>query len=58
MELYCGMCVDRINWKPAKASSTVESGDVLSCSGKGRVKVVEVTTTKKGRYAVELVRYT
>ena len=48
----------RINWKPAKASSSVESGDILSCAGKGRVKVGEVTTTKKGRYAVELVRYT
>ena len=35
----------RIAWKPAKASSSVESR--LSCVGKGQVKVEEVTTTKK-----------
>lgn len=56
--MICSAYVYRINWKPAKASSTVQSGDVISCSGMGRVKVEEVSTTKKGRFAVNLVRYT
>ena len=47
----------RVNWKPAKSSSSVQSGDVISCAGKGRVEVGEVVLTKKGRYSVELMRY-
>lgn len=47
----------RVNWKPAKASAVVKTGDIISCAGKGRVEVGEIATTKKGRYAVDLVRY-
>ena len=47
----------RVNWKPAKASSVVKEGDVISCSGKGRVVVGEVSVTKKERFAVQLTRY-
>tara|TARA_B110000305_G_scaffold133374_1_gene148927 strand:- start:1344 stop:1454 length:111 start_codon:yes stop_codon:yes gene_type:complete len=35
----------------------VESGDVISLRGKGRVEVGEVTTTKKGSFNVQLTRY-
>lgn len=47
----------RVNWKPAKSSSTVKQGDVISCAGKGRVEVGEINETKKGRFAVNMVRY-
>lgn len=47
----------RVNWKPAKASALVKSGDVISCAGKGRCEVGEISETKKGRFAIELVRY-
>lgn len=33
------------------------AGDVISCSGKGRVEVLSAELTKKLRYAVEMVRY-
>ncbi|WIA30376.1 hypothetical protein OEZ86_000462 [Tetradesmus obliquus] len=48
----------RVNWKPAaKASVEVKAGDVISCAGKGRLEVVAVTTTKKEKFAVSMVRY-
>ncbi|GAB4821319.1 hypothetical protein N2152v2_008365 [Parachlorella kessleri] len=48
----------RVNWKSgAKPSSEVKAGDLVSCSGKGRVEVVEASLTKKGKYAVRMVRY-
>ena len=50
------MACYRVNWKPAKAASSVSTGDVISCAGKGRVEVGEVSKTKKDRFAVELVR--
>ena len=49
----------RVNWLPcSKPSVEVGEGDVIACSGKGRLEVRGVTTTKKGKYAVELVRLT
>ena len=47
----------RLNWAQAKGSVLVKDGDVISCSGKGRVEVVTTDLTKKGRHAVEMVRY-
>lgn len=48
----------RVNWKQgAKGSVEVGPGDVITCSGKGRLEVKGVTQTKKGKYAVQLVRF-
>lgn len=48
----------KVNWREcSKASLEVKQGDVISCAGKGRVEVREVTITKKQRYAVQLVRF-
>ncbi|MDB9312469.1 photosystem II S4 domain protein [Spirulina sp. CS-785/01] len=48
----------RVNWKEIKQPShTVESGDLISVTGKGRVEVGEVSITKKQRYRVQLTRY-
>ncbi|KAK9829375.1 hypothetical protein WJX72_005464 [[Myrmecia] bisecta] len=48
----------RVNWAAGKASSMVQEKDVISCAGKGRLEVVQTTLTKKGRWAVELLRLT
>ena len=48
----------RLNWKSgAKTSVDVAQGDVISCSGKGRVEVKAITQTKKGKWSVEMIRY-
>ena len=48
----------RVNWKTGKKTSVeVAAGDVISCSGKGRVEVKSVTRTQKGKFAVAMVRY-
>jgi photosystem II S4 domain protein len=48
----------RVNWKTAlKSSHTVAEGDRITMSGKGRLEVGKVEETKKGRYRIELVRY-
>lgn len=48
----------RLNWKTcSKASIEVRDGDLISCSGKGRLKVRNVTMTKKGKYNIEMTRY-
>ncbi|KAK1320547.1 hypothetical protein QJS10_CPA03g00817 [Acorus calamus] len=48
----------RINWTPvAKNGATLKTGDLVSVSGKGRLKIGEISQTKKGKYAVELIRY-
>lgn len=47
-----------VNWNQAqKPNISIEEGDVISCSGKGRAEVTKVTMTKKMRYAVTLTRY-
>lgn len=47
----------KVNWRVvSKPSATVHAGDVISCTGKGRVEVRAVTETAKGRYAVEMLR--
>ncbi|KAL8264386.1 hypothetical protein R6Q59_022516 [Mikania micrantha] len=48
----------RVNWVTVtKNNTTIKSGDMISVSGKGRLKVGEVNETKKGKFAVELVRF-
>ncbi|KAL6616060.1 hypothetical protein ACP70R_038330 [Stipagrostis hirtigluma subsp. patula] len=48
----------RVNWTPVlKNGVTLKSGDVVSVSGMGRLKIGEVVTTRKGKYAVELIQY-
>lgn len=45
----------RVNWlECTKPSVSVAEGDVISVAGKGRMTVGEVTTTAKGKFAVEL----
>jgi photosystem II S4 domain protein len=47
----------KLQWKTTqKASAEVKAGDVVSVAGKGRLEVVGVSTTKNGRFAVEMVR--
>jgi hypothetical protein len=54
---YLGAVVaHRVNWRPAKASAMLKSGDIVSCAGKGRLEIGEVSETKKGKFAVELAR--
>ncbi|KAF4386617.1 hypothetical protein F8388_006572 [Cannabis sativa] len=48
----------RVNWSPiTKNGTTLKTGDVVSVSGKGRLKIGEINSTKKGKFAVELIRY-
>lgn len=48
----------RINWSTVtKNGATLKTGDVISVSGSGRLKIGEIYTTKKGKYSVELTRY-
>ncbi|XP_047321539.1 putative RNA-binding protein YlmH [Impatiens glandulifera] len=48
----------RINWGTVSKSNTlVKSGDMISMSGEGRLKIGEINPTKKGKFSVELIRY-
>ncbi|XP_061337091.1 uncharacterized protein LOC133284122 isoform X2 [Gastrolobium bilobum] len=48
----------RINWTPVTTKgTTLKSGDIVSVSGMGRLKIGEINSTKKGKFAVELIRY-
>ncbi|KAK3269582.1 hypothetical protein CYMTET_21983 [Cymbomonas tetramitiformis] len=49
----------RINWKSTgvKPGKTVQTGDVISIRGKGRLEIGDISKTNKGRYAVEMVRF-
>ncbi|XP_022142745.1 uncharacterized protein LOC111012786 isoform X2 [Momordica charantia] len=48
----------RVNWTPVtKNGTTLKTGDVVSVSGKGRLKIGEINSTKKGKFSVELIRY-
>lgn len=48
----------RVNWTSVlKSNTTVKTGDIISVSGKGRLKIGEINSTKKGKFAVELIRY-
>ncbi|KAL1817886.1 hypothetical protein DCAR_0522378 [Daucus carota subsp. sativus] len=48
----------RVNWASvSKNNTTIKTGDMISVSGKGRLKIGEINSTKKGKFAVELIRY-
>ncbi|KAI3441530.1 S4 RNA-binding domain-containing protein [Psidium guajava] len=48
----------RVNWTTImKNGTTLKSGDIVSVSGQGRLKIGEIITTRKGKFAVELIRY-
>ncbi|KAK4285942.1 hypothetical protein QN277_002567 [Acacia crassicarpa] len=48
----------RVNWIPVTTKgATLKSGDTVSVSGRGRLKIGEINSTKKGKFAVELIRY-
>ncbi|GMH34021.1 hypothetical protein BSKO_01855 [Bryopsis sp. KO-2023] len=48
----------KVNWAvDMKPTRTVKEEDVISCAGRGRMEVKSVGQTKKGRYALELIRY-
>ncbi|KAJ6724467.1 RNA-BINDING PROTEIN YLMH-RELATED [Salix viminalis] len=48
----------RVNWTTiTKNNITLKTGDVVSVRGKGRLKIGEINSTKKGKFAVELIRY-
>ncbi|CAI9088672.1 OLC1v1023074C1 [Oldenlandia corymbosa var. corymbosa] len=48
----------RVNWSTVtKSSNNVKTGDIVSVSGKGRMKVGDIKPTKKGKFAVEIIRY-
>ncbi|KAL5736338.1 hypothetical protein ACOSQ2_031126 [Xanthoceras sorbifolium] len=48
----------RVNWTTVtKNGTTLKTGDIVSVSGKGRLKIGEINSTKKGKFAVELIRY-
>ncbi|PQQ17973.1 uncharacterized protein Pyn_15243 [Prunus yedoensis var. nudiflora] len=48
----------RLNWTPVtKNGATLKTGDIVSVRGKGRLKIGEINSTKKGKFAVELIRY-
>ncbi|XP_012092736.1 putative RNA-binding protein YlmH isoform X2 [Jatropha curcas] len=48
----------RVNWTTiTKNNTTLKTGDIVSVSGKGRLKIGEINSTKKGKFAVELIRF-
>ena len=48
----------KLNYGEAKASALVAAGDLMSWRGKGRVKVVGTAVSKKGKFQVEMERFT
>ncbi|KAG0455147.1 hypothetical protein HPP92_024060 [Vanilla planifolia] len=48
----------RLNWSLVLKNGTLlKPGDIVSINGKGRLKIGKISITKKGKYAVELIRY-
>ncbi|XP_020585677.1 uncharacterized protein LOC110027964 [Phalaenopsis equestris] len=48
----------RLNWSQVMKNGTIlKTGDIVSVSGKGRLKIGEIKTTRRGKFAVELIRY-
>ncbi|CAN4075547.1 unnamed protein product [Withania somnifera] len=47
-----------VNWSTVtKSNTTIKTGDMISISGEGRLKIGEISSTRKGKFAVELIRY-
>ncbi|GAX74042.1 hypothetical protein CEUSTIGMA_g1492.t1 [Chlamydomonas eustigma] len=48
----------RVNWRPlSKSSADLKEGDVIACMGKGRIEIKSITTTKKEKYSITIMRY-
>ncbi|MCL7051679.1 hypothetical protein MKW94_025496 [Papaver nudicaule] len=48
----------RINWSPVtKNGTTLKTGDMVSVSGHGRLKIGEINRTRKGKFAVEVIQF-
>ncbi|GAV72307.1 S4 domain-containing protein [Cephalotus follicularis] len=48
----------RVNWTTVtKNGLTLKTGDIVSISGKGRLKIGDINTTRKGKFAVELIQF-
>lgn len=48
----------RVNWRPVtRASQELKEGDVVACSGKGRIEIKRIERTKKDKFAVSIMRY-
>ncbi|KAI3994790.1 hypothetical protein MKX01_037341 [Papaver californicum] len=48
----------RINWSPVtKNGTTLKTGDMVSVSGHGRLKIGEISTTRKGKFVVEVIQF-
>jgi photosystem II S4 domain protein len=47
-----------VNWVPVKsASRNVAEGDTITARGRGRLQVISIAITSRGRFRVELKRY-
>lgn len=47
-----------MNWQVVKKPSVlVEEGVTISMSGKGRLKIVDISDTAKGKFVVSMKRY-
>ncbi len=48
----------QVNWKVVtQPSSTLQTGDLITVRGRGRLQLEEVMETKKGRYRVQMTRF-
>lgn len=48
----------RLNWADeTKPAALVKDGDIVSCSGKGRIEIKVTGRTKKGRYSLNIIRF-
>ncbi|XP_078427980.1 RNA-binding S4 domain-containing protein [Wolffia australiana] len=48
----------RVNWSTVtKNGAALKTGDLISVSGMGRLKVGEIVETRKGKFSVELIKY-
>ncbi|MEM1367276.1 MAG: photosystem II S4 domain protein [Cyanobacteria bacterium P01_H01_bin.15] len=48
----------RVNWKEiTQASHGLQTGDLVTYRGKGRLAIGDINVTKKSRYRIELTRY-
>lgn len=48
----------RVNWTTVTKNGTMlKTGDIISVGGKGRLQIGEINSTKKGKFAVEIIQY-
>ena len=48
-----------LNWQPVKsAAKEVQTGDVITVRGRGRVEVHDIEETSKGKFRIRMTRLT